>query len=248
MRYLSTVFGLILSSVSSLSYATTLEIAVASNFAEPAKQIAQQFEQQTKIQVSISSAATGVLANQIRNGAPYKIFLSADQTTPKMLIKTGYAITSSQFTYAQGQLVLWSANPHLIDSSSKILTTSNFKYLAIANPKLAPYGAAGYQTLSKLGLTQQLQSKIVNGDNISNTYQYVASGNDQLGFVALAQIMQKGKISQGSSWIVPTSINPLIKQDGIILKAGASDPNVTKFINFMRSESALTILRTYGYR
>mgnify|MGYP003515615050 CR=1 FL=1 len=125
MRYLSTIFGLILGSVSSLSYATTLEIAVASNFAEPAKQIAQQFKQQTKIQVSISSAATGVLANQIRNGAPYKIFLSADQTTPKILIETGYAVASSQFTYAQGQLVLWSANPHLIDSSGKILTTDN---------------------------------------------------------------------------------------------------------------------------
>ena len=248
MCYLSTLFGLILGSVSSLSYATTLEIAVASNFAEPAQQIARQFEQQTKIQVSISSAATGVLANQIRNGAPYKIFLSADQNTPKMLIKTGYAVASSQFTYAQGQLVLWSTKPHLIDSSSRILTTGNFKYLAIANPKLAPYGAAGYQTISKLGLTQHLQSKIVNGDNISNTYQYVASGNAQLGFVALAQIMKNGKISQGSYWIVPQTISPLIKQDGVILKAAASDPNAQKFINFMRSESALTILRTYGYR
>ena len=248
MRYLSTSIGLIFSTLSQFSYATTLEIAVASNFAAPAQQIARQFELQTKIQVSISSAATGVLANQIRNGAPYKIFLAADQTTPKTLIDAGYAVASSQFTYAQGQLVLWSANPHLIDNSSQVLTTGNFKYLAIANPKLAPYGAAGYQTLNKLGLTQHLQSKIVNGDNISNTYQYVASGNAQLGFVAMAQIMQNGKISQGSYWIVPQTISPLIKQDVVILKPGASDPNAQKFLNFMRSESALTILKAYGYR
>lgn len=234
--------------ISPLSNAAQIIVAVASNFSEPAKQIAKQFEHKYNTKVIISSAGTGVLANQIKNGAPYEILLSADKTTPQQLIQDGYAVKDTQFTYAQGQLVLWSKQTNFITNDANILKTNKFNFLAIANPKLAPYGSAAMQTLAKLGLTESIKNKIVTGDNISNTYQFVATGNADLGFVALSQIMNNGKITAGSYWIVPQNITPLIQQDAIILNVGKNNPASQQFMNFIKSKTVQQIIKSYGYQ
>ncbi len=239
---------LLLICLSHFVYADQINIAVASNFSEPIKQIAHQFELQFKTKVVISSSGTGALVNQIKNGAPFEILLSADQTTPTELAKDGYAISNSQFTYAQGKLVLWSSQKNLIQNNPSILKSNHYKFLAIANPKLAPYGIAAINTINKLGIMNIIKQKIIMGDNINSTYQYIATGNAELGFIALSQIMKNGNINNGSYWIVPASIIPPIKQDAIILAKGAKNLHIIQFLNFIKSEKIQSLIKNYGYQ
>lgn len=228
--------------------ANTLMIAVASDFSQVAKQLAHQFKKQTGASVIISIGATGTLFSQIKNGAPYAVLLSADITTPQQLIKQGNAVKNSCFTYATGQLVLWSAQKSLVDPQGHVLFTHAFQHLAIANPQLAPYGMAAQAVIAQLKLTQQLKNKIVEGENINNTYQYVASGNAELGFVALSQVYYQGKITSGSAWIVPANLYPVIKQDAVLTLAGAQNKLAQQFMFFLKSFAAKKIIRQYGYQ
>lgn len=228
--------------------ADTLNIAVASNFSQPAKELADQFQKKTGSSVIISTGATGMLFNQIKNGAPYAILLAADETTVQKLIQEGYGIESSTFTYAIGQLVLWSPQKSLVDSKGHILFTGKFAHLAIANPKLAPYGLAAQAVIARLKLANSLQDKIVIGENINATYQYVISGNADLGFVALSQVYRNGKITSGSAWIIESNLYSPIKQDAVVTKASKDNKLAQQFMLFLKSSEARKIIHEYGYK
>lgn len=233
-----------------IAFASNLNIAVASNFAEVAKKLVVQFEKQTGESVVISTASTAVLANQIKNGAPFVVLLAADELTPALLIKGGYAVSGTSFTYAKGQLVLWSKEPGVVDPKGQVLSDNKFKHLAIANPKLAPYGKSASMVINKMGLSQKLNNKIIQGDNIATTYQYVASGNAELGFVALSQIYDSdtGTIKNASAWIVPVTLVPLIKQDAVLTTYGKNDKTAKDFLRFLNSPDAKNIIKQFGYK
>lgn len=175
------------------------------------------------------------------------MFLSADSTTPTKLANEGYALASTQHTYAIGRLVLWSRVANYVDGKGEVLRRGDFRRLAIANPKLAPYGTAAMQTLRTLGLLDALQPKIVEGANINQAFQFVASGNADLGFVALSQVAEDGKLRSGSAWIVPTTMHEPITQDVILLANGKDNPAALALIRYLSSPSAREIIRTYGY-
>ena len=228
-------------------WAETVSVAVASNFIAPMQQIAAQFAQDTGHKAELSFGATGKFYAQINHGAPFDILLSADESTPQKLATQGQADAASRFTYAIGQLALWSQDEHMIDGSSQVLTANNWNHIAVANPKLAPYGAAALQTLNKLGLTNSVTPKMVQGENIGQTYQFVASGNAPLGFVALSQIMQNGRITSGSAWLVPSCMHAPIRQDAIMLRKAQTNPAAQAFMDYLKSEKARTIITSYGY-
>jgi molybdate transport system substrate-binding protein len=227
--------------------ADEVHVAVASNFAAPAQSLARTFERATGHRAVISLGATGKLYAQIRQGAPYEVLLSADSSTPTKLAGEGNAVTETQRTYALGRLVLWSRNADYVDAKGDVLSDGDFRRLAIANPTLAPYGAAAIQTLSKLGLLNKLQSNIVEGANINQAFQFVASGNAELGFVALSQVMTDGKLQRGSAWLVPANLHEPIKQDAILLAKGKDNPAALALLRYLDSQSARDIIRRYGY-
>ena len=228
-------------------YAAEVSVAVAANFAAPMQKIAQAFEQDTGHKAVLSFGSTGMLYAQIRNGAPYQILLSADAEAPNKLEKEGLGVPGSRFTYATGSLVLWSKQPGFVDDKGDVLRTAKFQRIAMANPKLAPYGAAAMETINKLGLQQQLQARIVQGDNIAQTYQFVATENAQLGFVALSQVFVDGKMAQGSGWIVPASAHTPIRQDAILLAKGQDSAAAAALMQYLRGERAKSLIRSYGY-
>jgi len=228
-------------------YAAEVSVAVAANFAAPMHKIAQAFEQETGHKAVLSFGSTGMLYAQIRNGAPYQILLSADAEAPNKLEKEGLGVPGSRFTYATGSLVLWSKQPGFVDDKGDVLRTAKFQRIAMANPKLAPYGAAAMETINKLGLQQHLQARIVQGDNIAQTYQFVATENAQLGFVALSQVFVDGKMAQGSSWIVPASAHAPIRQDAILLTKGQDSAAAAALLQYLRGERAKSLIRSYGY-
>ncbi|MFO1417203.1 MAG: molybdate ABC transporter substrate-binding protein [Methylotetracoccus sp.] len=172
--------------------AETVQVAVAANFAGPMEKIAQAFEASTGHKAALSSGATGKFFTQIQNGAPFEVLLSADAATPKKLEKEGLAVPGTTFTYAIGKLVLWSSRPAYVDNDGKILKGGNFKHIALANPKTAPYGAAAVEVMNRLGLYKTLEPKFVQGENIAQTHQFIATGNAELGFVALSQVQKDG--------------------------------------------------------
>lgn len=241
-------FLLLLSGLLSLCNAETVYVAVASNFAKPASEIAAGFEKQTGNKVLLSDAGTGVLANQIKNNAPYQIFLSADDTTPKSLAKAGDAVASSEFTYAYGQLVLLSSTGVLDNTPQSLLTAMKYKRIAIANPKLAPYGSTAYKVLNYYKLLPAIESKIVTGENINATYQYVMSGNAELGFVALSQVILDKKIKRDSYWVIPSFISPLIKQNAVLLTKGQNSTGAKAFVEYLKSQPARQVIVKYGYK
>ena len=224
-----------------------IKVAVAANFTAPMKVIAEQFERQSGHKVLLSFGGTGQFYAQIRNGAPFQILLAADTNTPAKLEEEGLAVPGSRFTYAIGKLVLWSAQPGLIDHTGHILTTDSFQKIAIANPKLAPYGAAAVQVMNTLGVATQLAPKIVEAANIGQTFQYVASGNAPLGFVALSQVYADGRLKEGSGWIIPQSMYSPIKQDAVLLKAGNQKPAAQELLNYLRTDTAREVLTSFGY-
>lgn len=228
-------------------HAADIYVAVAANFAAPMQKIAKSFEQESGHKVLLSFGSTGNLYAQIKNGAPFQLFLAADDETPTKLEREGLGVASTRFTYAVGKLVLWSPHPNLVDDQGVILKSQRYQYLAIANPKLAPYGAAAIETLSNLGVMQEAQTKFVQGENIAQTYQFVASGNASLGFVALSQVMVDGKIAKGSTWIVPAHLHAPLKQDAIVLQKGKDNTAVSALFSYLRSNNAKQVMRAYGY-
>jgi molybdate transport system substrate-binding protein len=229
------------------SYADEIHVAVASNFTAAIKDLAARFEQQTQHQVTLSFSSSGKIFAQIQHGAPFQLFLSADQTKPKALEKGGWVVPGSRFTYALGSLVLWSAQPDKVVNDSGILHTDDFNKLALANPKLAPYGAAAVQVLEALQLTSATQRKWVMGENIAQTYQFIATGNAELGFVALSQVIATEALAAGSGWRVPTELHQPIRQDAVLLKRAQDHVGARAFWTYLRSEEAQTIIRSYGY-
>jgi len=227
--------------------ASEVRVAVASNFTAPMKVLAREFEQATGHKTALSFGATGQFYAQIKNGAPFDVLLSADDTTPARLAQEGLAQAESRFTYAIGRLVLWSRRPDLVDREGTVLRTSRFQRLAIANPKLAPYGAAAMEVLNSMGLAVTLAPKIVEGANIGQAYQFVASENAELGFVALSQVSENGRMREGSGWVVPTSLHAPIQQDAILLAPGRDQASALALLRFLRSERAREVITSFGY-
>ena len=227
--------------------ADDVPVAVAANFAAPMEEIAQAFNKATGHQLKIATGASGKFYAQIRNGAPFQVFLSADQEKPEQLEKDGLAVQGSRFTYAIGKLVLWSADPKLVDNQGKVLESGQFNKIAIANPKLAPYGEAAIETLAALKLKTRLEPKFVMGENISQTHQFVASGNAELGFVALSQVSRNNQLTSGSMWRVPEKYYAPIKQDAILLVTGKDSAAARQLLAFLKSEPALRIIQSFGY-
>ena len=234
--------------VSSLgAQADEVQVAVAANFTAPMQDIAALFAKETGHKAALSFGSTGKFYAQITNGAPFDVFLSADNKTAGRLASEGKAVGNTLMPYALGSLVLWSANESTVDAEGKVLATGNFAHLAIANPKLAPYGAAALQTMDKLGLTDKLQPKWVMGENIGQTYQFVHTGNAQLGFVALSQVMKDGKITKGSAWRVPAEMHTPIQQDAVVLERGKANPAAAALMTYLKSDAARAVIKSYGY-
>lgn len=229
------------------AYAAEVQVAVAANFTAPMQAIAAAFEKDTGHKALLAFGSTGKFYAQIKNGAPFQALLSADDETPKKLEGEGMAVPGTRFTYAIGRLALWSAKAGMVDGKGDVLKTGNYAHLAIASPKLAPYGAAAIEVLKHLGLLEAVQPKFVQGENIAQTWQFVASGNAELGFVALSQVMKDGKLSSGSAWIVPASLHIPIRQDAVILASGKGNPAAGALMSYLKSEKAKTIFRGFGY-
>jgi molybdate transport system substrate-binding protein len=228
--------------------AAPLQVAVAANFTAPARLIAAAFTKETGHEAALSFGATGQFYAQIRAGAPFEVLLSADEATPARLESEGAAVAGSRFTYATGQLALWSARPGFVDDQGAVLAHGRFAHLAIANPRLAPYGAAAMQTLGALKLLDALQPRFVQGENIAQTYQFVATGNAELGFVALSQVLHDGKLASGSAWIVPAALHAPIRQDAVLLAPGRDDPVARAWLSYLRGAKARAIIHAFGYR
>lgn len=230
-----------------LSAAAEVQVAVAANFTGPMKRVAEEFEKETGHKAVLSYGATGRMYAQVMNGAPFDMFLSADDETPAKLEKNGAAVAGTSFTYATGRLVLWSATPGLVDDKAAVLLRNEFKHLAIAAPKLAPYGAAAMETLAKIGMLSLLQAKMVTGESIGQTYSMISSGNAELGFVAMAQVFEDKRLKSGSVWIVPASLHSPLKQVAVLLARGRSNPAALQLMTFMKSGQARAIMNSFGY-
>ena len=227
--------------------AAEVNVAVAANFTAPMKRIAEEFEKDTGHKAVLSYGATGRFYAQITNGAPFDVFLSADDETPARLEKEGVAVANSRFTYATGRLVLWSAKPGMVDEKAAVLLRNEFRYLAISAPKLAPYGTAAMETLTKIGMLPLLQAKLVTGDSTGQTFNMISSGNADLGFVAMSQVFEDGKLKSGSAWVVPAHLHSPLQQDAVLLKRGKSNPAALQLLTFMKSDQARAIMNSYGY-
>jgi molybdate transport system substrate-binding protein len=221
---------------------------VAANFMQPMKQIAQAFAKDTGHLAKLSFGASGQLMAQIQNGAPYQVLLSADAAIPAQLVQKGLAVPHTSFTYAVGQLVLWSADPKLVDGQGDVLRKGSFQRIARANPKLAPYGAATVQVVERMGLAAVLQNKWVQGENINQTHQFVASGNADLGFVALSQVGALASQPTGSMWLVPSAWHDPILQNAVLLSKGKDNPAAIALMAFLKTPAARDIIRQAGYR
>ena len=224
--------------------AEEIRVAVASNFAGAIKVIAKHFELKTSHRVTLIFGSTGKHYAQIKHGAPFEVFLSADTKRPELLDKEGVALPGSRFTYAIGKVVLWSPQPDLVDVSGNVLELGTFRYLSLANPKLAPYGKAAQQILEKRGIWNELRGRMVRGENIGQTFQFVKSGNAELGFIAYSQIKILDKPIKGSFWEVPQSFYDPIEQQAVLLK---DNDAARAFLDFMKKDEALEIIRGFGY-
>lgn len=221
-----------------------IRLAVASNFKAPAAEIVREFEKRTGRLVTVSLGSTGKHYAQISNGAPFDLFLAGDSERPERLEGEGIAVEGTRFTYATGKLVLWSADPGFVDDEGKVLESGEFSKIAIANPELAPYGRAAEEVLRKRGLWDRLANAVVRGENIGQTYQFVASGNAEMGFVSYSQIIGSDGDPEGSFWEVPRELYTPIEQQTVLLK---ETPGGREFLEFLASSDAKKIIRKYGY-
>ena len=243
-RFFAALSFLLLSGV---ALADEVKVAVAANFTAPMQKIAAEFEKDTGHKALVSTGATGAFYAQIKNGAPFEVFLSADDETPARLEAEGAGVKGSRFTYAIGKLVLWSSKPGLVDDKGEVLKKGDYVKLSLANPKTAPYGAAGVEVLKKLGVFDAVQPKIVQGENISQAFQFVSTGNAELGFVALSQVWESGALKNGSAWIVPQADYAPIRQDAILLGNGAGKPAAQALLKYLQGDKAKAVIKSYGY-
>lgn len=230
-----------------LASADTVHVAVASNFTPVLETIAKEFTQQTQHQIVMSSGSTAKLYTQITQGAPFEVFLAADRDHPQRLEANGLCAPDTRFAYATGKLVLWSRDASFVDSDGKVLHEGQFVHLTIGNPRVAPYGAAAKQVLEAQGLWETLQPKLVFGENIAQTQQFISSGNAKLGFIALAQIPKQKGVEEGSYWIVPQTFYAPITQEAVLLKRGESNPAAKALLDFLKTPMARSIIERSGY-
>jgi len=242
------VAGLVAALAMNTAFADEVQVAVAANFTAPIQAIAKDFEKDTGHKLVAAFGATGQIYTQIKNGAPYEVFLSADDSTPARLEQEGDTVKGSRFTYATGTLALWSAKEGYVDGNGDVLKGNTFEHLSIANPKTAPYGLAATQVLAKLGLTDATKAKLVEGQSISQAYQFVSTGNAELGFVALSQIYKDGKVSNGSAWIVPAQLHDPIKQDAVILNKGKDNVAAKALVQYLKGPKAAAVIKSFGYQ
>lgn len=225
--------------------AETVQVAVAANFAAPMQEIAALYEKNSSNAVLVSVGSTGKFVTQIRNGAPFDLLLAADEASPASLHEQ--AVPGTQFTYAIGSLVLWSASAGFVDAQGSVLKQGHFAHLALANPQQAPYGSAALETLTALQLRDLLLPKIVQGESIGQTYTFVATGNAELGFVALSQVWAHNKIKSGSAWLVPQKLYTPLRQDAVLLTHGEHNAAAMSLLAFLKSAAARQIMTDYGY-
>lgn len=221
--------------------------AVAANFTAPMNIIAAEFSRDTGHKVNLSFGSSGKIYAQIQNGAPFQVFLSADDEKPARLEAEGLAVPGSHFTYAIGRLALWSARPGYVDAGGEVLRLGRFNKLAIANSRLAPYGKAAEDVLAGMGLRETVSPKLVQGENIAQTFQFAMTGNADLAFVALSQIMADGRIASGSAWVVPGNLHSPIRQDAVLLVSGKRNAAARALMEYLRGDKARTIIESYGY-
>lgn len=230
------------------AHAGVVAVAVAANFSTTLAALAPGFTAATGHTLRVSAGSTGKLASQIVAGAPFDVLLAADDDTPQKLIGSGHAVAGSQITYATGELVLWSAQPGLVDPQGAVLASGRFNKLAIANPKLAPYGLAALQVLQAKGLHNTLAPKLVTGDSIAQAYQFIVTGNAALGFVALSQVLQPGQPIAGSHWRVPANLYSTIRQDAVLLQPAAQQPAAAALLAYLQTAAAKALIQQHGYR
>lgn len=239
--------SIMLLGVCATAQAGEVSVAVAANFTGPMQEITPAFEKATGHKLNIAYGSTGKFYAQIKNGAPFEVLVSADQDIPVRLEREELAVPESRFTYAVGKLVLWSATPGTVDGKGEVLKRNEFKHLSIANPKVAPYGAAAVEVMTKLGVYSALEAKLVTGENITQAHQFVATGNAELGFIAASQIFKDGKVTSGSYWIVSSGLYSSIKQDAVILTRGKDNAAAHALLDYMKSDEAKNIISRYGY-
>lgn len=227
--------------------ASEVQVAVAANFMLPMKKIAAAFERDTGYKTALAFGSTGKFYAQIKQGAPFHVLLAADAHIPARLSQEGLAVAGSSFTYGFGRLVLWSKRPELVDAQGAVLVRGNFAKLALADPSLAPYGAAALEALGKLGLLEQLRPKFVFGDSLGQAYLFVATENAMLGFVALSQVLQDGLMAPGSAWLVPSQLHGPIRQDAVLLAGARQHPGARALMSYLQGEPARQIIRSAGY-
>jgi len=232
-----------------VSWAATTLVAVASDFTKPMTEIAAAFEKATGHSAKLSFGSSGKAFAQIQSDAPFEVYLSASEKYPLELEKNGFAVANTHFVYAIGKLVLWSATPGYVDDQGKILATGNFKHIALADPSHAPYGVVAEEVMKSLGVLDKLRPLFVMGENISQTFQFVSTGNAELGFVGLAQVIDvnSGKIGSGSGWIIPDNLHSPFRQMAVLLKTGAENPAALALVDFLKSPTALAIIEKYGF-
>lgn len=243
----SGLLGALLAAMTQVANAGEVNAAVAANFTEPVKQIVELFQKESGHTVKLSFGSSGKFTAQIKEGAPFDVFLAADEKNPKLLEKEGLAVEGSRFVYALGKLVLWSAQPGYVDAKGAVLRKGAYNKIAYADPKLAPYGLAAKETLEDMGLWSVVQGKLVTGESITQTYQFAATGNAELAFIALSQITQNGKVTDGSWWIVPAHMYNPIKQSAVQLTAAKDKAAADAFLTFLKSDKAVAIIRSFGY-
>jgi molybdate transport system substrate-binding protein len=242
-RFIALVGAVALGFAAQAAVAETASVAVAANFTDAAKEIGALFEKETGDKVEFSFGSTGQLYTQITQGAPFDVFLSADDERTKTAIKEGHGVAGTDFTYAVGKLVLFSKDAKLV-SGPATLKKAAFDKIAIANPATAPYGAAAVETMKALGVYDALSAKIVQGQNITQTYQFVETGNAQVGFVALSQVADK---KDGSRWVVPEKLHKPIAQDAVLTQHGESNQAARRFLTFLKGKKAKAVMQKFGY-
>lgn len=242
-----TLVGAALLAAFAVAHAAEATVAVAANFAGPFARIGEAFTAATGHTLKVSTGSTGAFHAQIKAAAPFEVLLAADDETPKQLVAEGLAVAGSNFTYAIGKLVLWSAQPGYVDDQGAVLASGRFAHIAIANPKLAPYGAAGVETLKSRGLADTLAPKVVTAESIAQAFQFVASGNAELGFVALSQVAVPGKPVVGSYWLVPANLYGQIRQDAVLLKVGEKNPAAVALLDYLKGDAARAQIQAWGY-
>ncbi len=223
------------------------QIAVAANFADPIRAVAAVLEKTTGHTLRVTVGATGKLYAQIKNGAPFDLLLAANTEAPAALEKDGLAKTGSSFTYAIGKLVLWSADATKVDTMGNVLKGAGFRKLAYANPKTAPYGEAAVQAMDKLGLTAALTPKLVQGESIGQAFSFVQTGNAEIGFLAMSQVLQDGKLKSGSMWVVPQALYSPIHQNAVLLNRGANNAAAVALVQLLQSPTIKDLIRSHGY-